>query len=267
MKGDRRGDDKWLERVERSLEAVLNKEGDSDQRKTFDEVFDHRALMTLSKMISNGVLDTVDFPVSTGKEGNVFKATSGDGEALALKIYRTSNANFKAITGYILGDPRFHGVSNNKRRLLTIWCLKEFKNLTRLHKVGVRVPEPLKAAGNMLLMQYIGDEKGPAPMLKQVNPISIPDPTGLYEDVMDNLSKAYQKARLVHADVSEYNILYWNEEPWIIDLAQGVLVDHPMAETWLERDVTNLCTYFNKLGVDANVEETLAHIRGGEKKE
>ena len=39
----------------------------------------------------------------------------------------------------------------------------------------------------------------------------------------------YSECRLVHADLSEYNMLLWDEEVYIIDVSQSVEHDHPMA--------------------------------------
>jgi len=254
----------WLDEVEHRMEAILCPDGDMEHRKTADEVFDTRTLMILSKFISGGHIDTVDFPIATGKEGNVFHATDPDGKSLALKIYRTSNANFKAITNYILGDPRFSGITKDRRQLLATWCSKEYRNLLRMQKAGVRVPEPVKARENILIMEYIGDENGPAPLLKQVNPRSIDNPQELYEDVLENLRLTYVKAGMVHADISEYNLLLHNGEIWIMDVAQGVLIVHPMAEEWLRRDVTNVCNFFAKIGAETDLNSALAFVRGKE---
>ena len=252
--------------IEHRLESLLMKEGDKDYRKTMDEVFDMRTLSLLSKLISNRILDTVDFPISTGKEGNVFRAKSPEGENLAVKIYRTSSANFKAINKYILGDPRFHGTSNNKYKLLSTWCLKEYKNLIRLKNAGVKVPEPIKALGNILVMQYIGEDDYPAPLIKNVHPDVLGAPDHIFETVIENMRRAYVDARFVHADMSEYNILFWEGDVWIIDVAQGVVIEHPLADEWLVRDVGNVCRFFKSLGVDARPEDSLKFVKGeGEK--
>ena len=59
---------------------------------------------------------------------------------------------------------------------------------------------------------------------------------------------AYQKANLVHGDLSEYNILYYRKKPYVIDWAQAVVKDHCMSGEWLDRDIKNITRYFNKLG-------------------
>ncbi len=75
----------------------------------------------------------------------------------------------------------------------------------------------------------------------------------------------YQKAELVHADLSEYNIMIWKGKPIIFDISQAVLVKHPMADTFLRRDLENLNNYFRKLGVEVkSAEETFRWVTGGE---
>ncbi|MCK4844964.1 MAG: hypothetical protein KAS95_04770, partial [Candidatus Heimdallarchaeota archaeon] len=66
---------------------------------------------------------------------------------------------------------------------------------------------------------------------------------------LDILSLMYNEANLVHADLSEYNILYYNKKPIIIDVSQAVLLDHPQAAFFLYRDVSNINRYFSSLGV------------------
>ena len=98
-------DDKRLKKLDRELQALISLTG--SDRKTQDEVFDKTTLRTLEKFISDGVIDILDFPISTGKEGNVFRGVTPDKKYVAIKIYRTSTATFKHISQYIIGDPRF----------------------------------------------------------------------------------------------------------------------------------------------------------------
>ncbi len=246
-----------------ALARLYEKKGDREYRKTLDEVFDRRTLLVLEKLISNGYFVTLDFPISTGKEGNVFRATTEEGEYIAVKIYRVSTATFKTIGNYVEGDPRFKSFGGNRRRMISLWCSKEYRNLLKLHDAGVRVPRPIRSIENVLLMGYIGDEERPAPLLRDVAGF-LEDPEGVFCEVVDDIRRAYMDARLVHADLSEYNILWWKETPWIIDVAQGVVLKHPRAEEFLVRDVKNICRFFRKLGVDVDEEKVLAYVRGGE---
>jgi serine/threonine-protein kinase RIO1 len=69
-------------------------------------------------------------------------------------------------------------------------------------------------------MEYIGFESIPAPVLKDIkNP---KEPINLMNELLSFIKKLYQKAKLVHGDLSEFNILYHNQKPVIIDISQAI---------------------------------------------
>jgi len=122
--------------LERHVDALkTNKTG--DERQTVDEVFDNQTLMTIYDFMTSGVIESVHYPISTGKEGNVFFATDEDGEPFALKIFRTSTSTFKRVAKYIEGDPRFKGITGNRRKLIYAWTNKEYRNLQRYYDAGI----------------------------------------------------------------------------------------------------------------------------------
>jgi len=108
-------------------------------------------------------------------------------------------------------------------------------------------------------MEYIGDETMPAPLIRTVR---LEDPRAAYEEVVASM-KAIRKAKLVHGDLSEYNILWWGGHPWIIDCAQGVALEHPQAEDWFLRDCAIVAKYFGRLGVDTDADRLAETVRGG----
>jgi RIO kinase 1 len=234
---------------------------DANQRKTYDDVFDEITLLTLYDLMSSGVIDTLDFPIATGKEGNVFRANTADGNMLAVKIYRVSNSTFKNIQKYVVGDKRFKNVGRNHRRAIILWAQKEYRNLERMTEGGISVPKPVACRKNVVVMEYIGTEEVPAQHLREAQ---LKNPDKIFKTLKKEIKTMYQDVGLVHSDFSEYNILLRNSAPVIIDVGQAVLKGHPMAETFLERDVANLIRYFNKLGVKATADEVLKEIRGEE---
>ena len=222
-----------------------NKTG--DERQTEGEVFDKKTLMTIYDMMTGGYIDTVRYPVSTGKEGNVFFAVDEEGDPLALKIFRTSTSTFKRVSKYIEGDPRFKGVVGNRWKLIYAWAKKEFTNLRRYADAGLPVPEPITFNKNCLLMEYIGDENGPAPQLKDVK---LDDPTEMYDEVLSFIIDGWKDAHLVHGDLSEYNVLIWEGQPIMIDCGQAMTNDFFNAKDLLKRDIANINRFFKNREAD-----------------
>lgn len=240
-------DKKSLKKLDKELQNLISRVG--TDRKTEDEVFDKSTLSTLEKLISNGVIDILDFPISTGKEGNVFRGVTPDKKLVAVKIYRTSTSTFKHIYNYIVGDPRFKSIHRSRRDIVYAWTKKEFKNLERLRQAGVRAPKPIISKKNVLVMEYIGSEKKSAPLLKDVE---VENPKELFDILIGFIDKMYKKAELVHGDISAFNVLMYRKKPYLIDLGQGVLVEHPNSHEFLKRDIHNIVNYFKRFNIRAD---------------
>ncbi len=236
-------DERSLQRLESQVDALRTREKDSDALKTYDQVFDRACLLVLQQLIGDDVFATLDYPVSTGKEAVVFHATTSDGTGKAVKIYRITNSTFKTIAVYIQGDPRFKHVRRATKPTIFAWAQKEYQNLVRMQDAGVRVPTPSRVEANVLVMEYIGDETMPAPLLRNA---TLEDPQAVFNDVVANL-RAMRKAALVHADLSEYNLLFWDGHVVVIDVGQAVPMDHPMAPDWFRRDLNNVAHFFHRL--------------------
>lgn len=227
--------------------------------KTWGEVFDPQTVMSLHKLLRAGVLRSIDYPVKTGKEANVFKGTFDDGEDVAIKIYRVATATFRHILKYIEGDPRFFRVPRDRRELVHAWAKKEYRNLERFREAGVDVPVPYRALNNIVIMEYLANENGPAKSMKEEGPDN--DPTQAFEKLWDDYKKMLSKARMVHADFSEYNVLMPNGQPRIIDVGQAVLDKHPMADEFMERDIKGLARFFRNLDVELDELAMLTEAR------
>ena len=248
-----------LKEMEKKVLAYRFRVKDTDERKIYDEVFDQDTLLTIYDLMSDGILDTLDFPIATGKEGNVFRATTAEGKHIAVKIYRISNATFKNIQKYIVGDERFRSMGKSKRRAIFLWAQKEYRNLERMTNAGILVPRPIKCQKNVITMEYIDLDGNPAPHLKD---IEVKSPEKLYRTLFSQIDNIYNKAGLVHADFSEYNILMRDSEPTIIDVGQAVLLNHPMAMEFLERDLRNLVRFFKRYGIAEDVKALMSRVAG-----
>ncbi|KAI0696008.1 RIO1 family-domain-containing protein [Cytidiella melzeri] len=257
--------------------ATANMKDKSD-RATTEQVLDPRTRIILFKMIGRGLLYEVNGCVSTGKEANVYHALTPERRHLALKIYKTSILVFKDRDRYVSGEYRFRrGYSrHNPRKMVRVWAEKEMRNLKRLQTAGIRCPEPIEVRENVLVMGFIGDVDGWAsPRLKDAQ---IPSShfSALYEELLLITRRLYHECRLVHADLSEYNILYHvhsstaphppsanglpedqtdlgEDTPlghlYIIDVSQSVEHDHPHAFDFLRSDLRNVEDFFSKRNV------------------
>lgn len=238
------------------------KEKRSEDYEVLEEVFDRSTLMTIYDFMNKGIIDEIHGVVKAGKEARVYWGKDPDGNELAIKIYLTISAEFKkGMLPYIEGDPRFAHVRRDTRSLVYAWAQKEFKNLQRAHEAGVKVPKPIAVDNNVLIMEFIGKNGVSAPLMKDVPP---KNPRRVYRQLLTYLKKLYQKAGLVHADLSEYNIMIWKDKPVLFDVSQTVPLEHPMADQFLRRDLENLHRYFKKLNVDVlSVEEMHERVTGG----
>ncbi len=254
MSSDELLNDKWLKKLDRQSQVILDRV--VFNRKTFGEVFDKQTLLLLGKLISDKIIDQVDFPISTGKEANIFRGTTPEKEFVAIKIFRTATMTFKHIASYIEGDPRFAYGYKNRRTIIEEWARKEFRNLELLHQAKIRAPAPIKCVHNVLIMEYIGDATKSAPMLKDV---LLRNPQKIYDEIIGFITRMY-KIKIVHADLSAFNILMFRQKPYLIDIGQGVLLDHPSSSEFLKRDIHNIVHYFKKYDIEGNEREIFENL-------
>ncbi|GAI59307.1 unnamed protein product, partial [marine sediment metagenome] len=176
-----------------------------------------------------------------GKEANVYLAYGENNREVAIKIYKIDSNTSRWMRNYIIGDPRFKKIPHNISKIIFLWASKEFKNLKRAYKAGLSVPEPIYVKNNILIMEYVGFGSIPAPKLKD---ITFPkEPIKLLNEILGFIKNLYQNANLVHGDLSEFNILYHNQKPIVIDISQAVTTQHPKAEVYLVRDIKNVFNY------------------------
>lgn len=242
--------DKDLERFDQRLEEMGVRIKDANQLKVREDVFDEVTLLALYKLVHKKWLSVIGGSISTGKEANVFYGER-DGSGIAIKIYRIQTANFTTMSSYIIGDRRFSHVKKAKKELIFAWTRKEFSNLVRARDAGIAVPEPLVWDRNILIMSFIGEGEIPYPQLRNVK---LEDPAETYAQITGIIDILYKKAELVHADLSEFNILY-GDKPYLIDMGQSVTRDHPRALPFLMRDIRNVNRYFkNRCDVRTDIE-------------
>ncbi|KAI0840384.1 Serine/threonine-protein kinase Rio1 [Hypoxylon sp. FL0890] len=245
-----------------------DREKDKADRATSEQVLDQRTRMILYQMINRGVLSEIHGAISTGKEANVYGAVAypdlnGPPVQRAVKVYKTAILSFKDRERYITGEHRFKSGAEkgNSRKMVKQWAEKEFRNLKRIHAAGISCPEPIQLKLHVLVMGFLGDRKGYAyPRLRDAN---IEDEDAdqlwkqLYIQLLGIMRRMYQVCKLVHADLSEYNILYNDRKLYIIDVSQSVEHDHPRSLEFLRMDIKNTGDFFRRQGVDTLPDRTI----------
>ena len=246
---------KLAERIDKRDRVILKNE---EEREVFEEVFDRRTLMILYDLANNDAFSYLNGVISSGKEARVYWGVTTSGDDVAVKIYLVSSSDYKKRLQYIVGDPRFDKIRRDSRGIAEIWARKEFINLKQCAAAGVSVPRPITYKGNVVVMDFIGVKGIPAPRLLECK-VQKRD----YTRIVKAMELIYKKAELVHSDLSEYNVLKYNDELVIIDFGSAVSRGHPSAEEFLERDVTNVNRFFEKKGLATiENEKLLVKIRG-----
>ena len=208
--------------------------------KIYAEVFDRSTLLTLYSLMSQGHIDEVHGSISTGKEANVFYGLDPTQREIAIKIYRIATASFRTKWSYLTSDPRYRHVAKNPRKVVFLWAQREFSTLKSLFG-KIDLPEPIAVNKNVVVMEFQGKDGLAYPLLKDVGPR---DPEEDFKTVIDAVKTMYSEG-LVHADLSEYNILTYNKL-YFIDFAQATIADDPRAEEFLRRDLENVHRYFSR---------------------
>ena len=243
--------DRIARKRDRSFNEFRERIKDNERLKVEQSVFDDATYAAIYKLVQDGYISAFGGPISTGKEANVYEALGEDDREIAVKIYRISASDFRQMRDYLEGDPRFQGIGNKKSQVVLAWTRKEFANLERAAKAGVRVPTPIAVQRNVLVMELVGQADDRARRLAEVN---VENPQTAYEVVREYMRRLY-RAGLVHGDFSEYNMIIHDGELVVIDLGQAVTVHHPNADDFLERDCRNIASFFSKQGLPTAGEE------------
>ena len=208
---------------------------------------DNTSSAAIRKLMNDGVVDRIDSPVLEGKESRVFHGWDAEGNELAIKVHMSKIFRGVKKKRYLFGDWRYR---HAKRKIILrtdfMWAEKEFRNLVRMEKAGVKAPSPLGLCDNVLVMTFIGKSGIPAPHLDRASDVNLSD---IYRKILHNLLLMISEARLVHGDLSPYNILISEGEPFFIDVSQTTLFDHPLALGMLKGDIANVNAFFEAKGI------------------
>ena len=135
--------------------------------------------------------------------------------------------------------------------MVRVWAEKELRNYRRLHAAGVRAPAPILLKSHVLVMQFLGRDGWPSPRLKARRCGRARRQRECYGEVCVAMRAMYHRCKLVHGDLSEYNLLYHDGHVYVIDVSQSVEHDHPHASEFLRKDCRNVTDFFARLARSA----------------
>jgi RIO kinase 1 len=221
----------------------------------------------LELFIDEGWITDVLFTLRSGKEATAYCCAGGPTSAVELvaaKRYRPLDSRgFKNDAVYQAGrwdaaDRRTRLAFEKKSRAgreaqFGSWVEHEYRTLELLHAAGADVPAPVTKSSEVILMEFVGDDRAPAPQLRDIR-LAPDEAHPLFERQLDNIAVWLAHDR-IHGDLSPFNILYWEGRLTTIDFPQAVDPHtNPNAFDLLRRDIGNVCRYFTPLGVRADAE-------------
>lgn len=209
--------------------------------------------LAINALVKAGVLEAFGKSLGVGKEADVYDALTPEGERIAVKFHRLGRISFRQ-TARKRGYATLHFSWLFQSRLA---AEKEFQALKLVFLKRVAVPKPINQNRHVIAMGMIDGAE-----LAEWK--EIPKPERVLKEILLNIRKAYLKAGVIHADLSEYNvILKPNMHILIIDWPQYVTKEHPNAQQLLTRDVRNILRYFErKHMLKAELKEALDFVTG-----
>ena len=213
--------------------------------------------MAINAFVKGGVLEAFGKSLGVGKEADVFDALDPKGNRVAVKFHRLGRVSFRQTR-------RKRGYMTDRAGWLfqsRLAAEKEFLGLKIAHERGVSVPEPISHNRHVIVMGVIEG----AMLVRWRN---LENPNDVLEEILTNVRKTYIDARIIHGDLSEYNIIVKPDmHILIIDWPQFVTREHPNADDLLERDLKNILDYFSrKFKVKVSPENACDFVSGKTKK-
>jgi RIO kinase 1 len=228
---------------------------------------------SLTELAGHGWIKDVLRKAKVGKEASVYLCSPGpaarESQFVAAKVYRPRMLrNLKNDQVYrdgridldaegkrVFKEADLHAIQKRSAHGEELrhqsWIAYEFLAMETLFAAGADIPRPYERSGNTIVMDFVGDESGPAPTLSEVH-LEQDEAKRLFDRAIHNVEVMLANG-YIHGDLSAYNILYWDGEIRLIDFPQVVAPrDNRNAFRIFSRDVTRLCEYFARQGVAAD---------------
>jgi RIO kinase 2 len=209
--------------------------------------------LAINTLVKAGVIESFGQTLGVGKEADVYDALSSTGKRIAIKFHRLGRISFRQTRrkrGYIREHSSWLFQSH-------VAAEKEFQAMQLVYKNGVAVPEPISQNRHVIAMGMI--EGAELSKYKEIG-----KPEKVLKEILRNVRKTYLKAHVIHADLSEYNIILKPDgHILIIDWPQYVKTNHANAKELLQRDIQNVLTFFSrKFNIKVTVKEACDYVTG-----
>jgi len=216
-------------------------------------------LLALHTLVEKNIISQLGPLLGKGKESDVYSCMDDEENIYALKIYRMGRTSFKNIKKYrdLIGE-RGHLSWLYVNRLA---AKKEYEALKTIYGLDLNTPKPIGYNRHAVVMEYLRGKE----LFYYKN---IDDPLYIFNKIINQARIIYQKANMIHGDLSEFNIVIDEFGTiLIIDWMQWIPSDHPNARKILKRDIENVCNYFKKkFNIMSNVDEIISSFYQKKKK-
>ncbi len=195
-------------------------------------------VLGLHTLVEREIIDQLGPLIGKGKESDVYGCMDDKKNIFALKIYRIGRTSFKNIK-------KLRSFQGERKHISWLYvnrlaAKKEFDALSKIYELKLDTPKPIGFNRHIIVMSYLrGKELAFYQNLK--------NPSKIFNKIIKQLKVIYQKANMIHGDLGEFNIIVDNKgNILIIDWLQWIPSDHPNARSILERDIENVCNFFQK---------------------
>jgi len=212
-------------------------------------------VLAINSLVKADVLEAFGKPLGVGKESDVYDALTPHGQRVAVKFHRLGRTSFRQTRrkrDYAAEKPTANWLYQSK-----LAATKEYRALRLLYPREVAVPKPIRKNRHVVVMGMIEG-------VELYRHVEIPNSNGVLNEILLNVRKAYLESGIIHADLSEYNVLLKPDTHiLIIDWPQYVTRTHPNAEQLLQRDLRNILKFFRrKHGVKIELDQAMAYVKG-----
>lgn len=209
--------------------------------------------MALKDYVKKDLIFALGAIIAKGKESDVYEALTEEGTVYAMKVYKIGRVSFTNVR-----KKRVSETSDFRSWMTANYeaARREYHALRKLEGLSPAFPRAVSYSRSTLLLQAVsGVRLSQRPYLE--------DPRAMLRAILAAMRKAYLTARMVNADLSEYNVLTDGAAVWLIDWPQSVDAEHPNATELLSHDVKAVAAFFSRAyGVESDPQRSLDYVRG-----